>query len=197
MKTTVRTFTGSAILPYIDELARLRIRIFRHYPYLYDGDMEYETRYLSNYLKSELTVMVLAFDGSRVVGASSGMPISLEAEEIQRPMIQAGIDPGTVFYFGESLLEEPYRGQGTGHRFFDERERHALEAGPFSVTTFMVVQRPDNHPRKPKGFIPLDTFWTKRGYTPRPHLVTEFAWKELDEATESAKPMMFWAKEWS
>ncbi len=34
----------------IDDLADLRISVFREYPYLYDGNLEYEKKYLKQYL---------------------------------------------------------------------------------------------------------------------------------------------------
>jgi len=38
--------TGADLERWISELARLRIRVFRDWPYLYDGDADYEARYL-------------------------------------------------------------------------------------------------------------------------------------------------------
>ena len=42
----IRPVSGIAVEPWLDELADLRIRIFRDYPYLYDGSVEYERDYL-------------------------------------------------------------------------------------------------------------------------------------------------------
>ncbi len=194
MAVTIKTVSGPSIKPYIAELARLRIKIFRSFPYLYDGDMAYEKKYLATYLRSDESVMVIVIYDKQVVGASSAMPLDLAADEFKKPFIQAGIDPGQVFHLGESVLEEAYRGYGLGHVFFDERERYAHEIGRFSMAAFCAVQRSDNHPRKPSDYIPLDVFWTGRGYTPRPDLMTHFSWKDLDEDQESEKPMMFWVK---
>src|SRR5690242_19351414 len=41
--------TGAAIEGYLDVLAALRIRVFREYPYLYDGSLAYEQEYLASY----------------------------------------------------------------------------------------------------------------------------------------------------
>jgi hypothetical protein len=45
--------------------------------------------------------------------------------------------------------------------------------------------------------VPHDAFWTKRGYTKRPDIVSEFAWLDVDEAYETPKRMVFWVKELS
>ena len=74
MSLQVHPFSGQAALPFIDELARLRIQVFREFPYLYEGDYEYERNYLQTFLGAPGNLLALAFDGSRVVGASTAMP---------------------------------------------------------------------------------------------------------------------------
>lgn len=186
--------TGPEVEPYIGDLAALRVKVFREYPYLYDGSEEYERKYLRRYLESPEFVMVLALDGERVVGASTAQPMVYEVDEFKRPFVQEGYDLAEIFYLGESVLLPEYRGRGLGHRFFDERERFAQGLRAFSTFTFCAVDRPANHPRRPEGYRPHDVFWAKRGYTRHPELHTELSWREIDEAEESLKPMTFWLK---
>ena len=37
----LRTLTGRALDAVLDDLARLRIKVFADFPYLYDGDFAY------------------------------------------------------------------------------------------------------------------------------------------------------------
>lgn len=189
----VTRFAGPDVQAWLPELARLRILVFREYPYLYDGDLAYEERYLATYTASPRSAVVVAFDGDRVVGAATGLPLADETAEIQRPFVEHGHEVGEIFYFGESVLQREYRGQGLGVRFFEEREAHARELG-LPVTCFCGVVRPDDHPARPAGYVPLDAFWRRRGYEPRPELRAALSWRELGEAEESAKPMAFWWK---
>jgi GNAT superfamily N-acetyltransferase len=186
--------SGDKLKQFIPELASLRITVFRDFPYLYDGDLAYEEGYLKTYIEAPNSVIVLAFDGDRVVGASTGIPLVHETDEVKAPFIAAGYDVNKVFYCGESVLLSEYRGQGAGVAFFDHREDHAKEIGGFEFSCFCGVQRPDDHPRRPAGYKPLDNFWRKRGYEKHPELDTTFSWKELDETEESPKPMTFWMK---
>ena len=146
--------SGQALAQYISELARLRIRVFREFPYLYDGDPAYEERYLQTYLNAERSVVVLAIDESDaarpVVGASSALPLADETEEVQRPFIAAGMNPDDIFYCGESVLLPEYRGLGAGVEFFNRREAHGRALGGFKTVCFCAVQRPDDHPRRPR-----------------------------------------------
>lgn len=191
----IRLLQGAVIAPHIDDLARLRLTVFREFPYLYDGSLEYEARYLATYAESPESLFVLAQDGERVVGASTGLPMADETEEFQRPFREKGWDPQRVFYFGESVLLPEYRGSGLGVRFFAEREAYARRLGRFDHCAFCAVERPADHPRRPPGYQPLNEFWARRGYRHHPELRTEYHWRDLDEQSESAKPMSFWLKE--
>ncbi|HZP92595.1 MAG TPA: GNAT family acetyltransferase, partial [Burkholderiales bacterium] len=124
----------------------------------------------------------------------TGLPMEAETEEVKRPFVERGYDPNRIFYFGESVLGKGYRGLGIGVRFFAEREAHARALGRFGWTCFCAVRRPADHPRRPKDYVPLDAFWNRRGYAKHPELSTTFQWREIDEAAESPKPMVFWLK---
>lgn len=188
--------TGTEIVPYIPRIADLRISLFREFPYLYDGDVEYERGYLKTYAESGSSLTVLILDEDRLVGVSTGLPLMDADEEFQEPFLSTGeIDPEAVFYFGESLLLDNYRGQGIGHVFFDEREKHAMALG-YTITAFCAVDRPADHPLRPTDYRPLDEFWIKRGYSKRPDLIARYPWKDLGEENESAKPMIFWVRTW-
>lgn len=190
----LKRLSGEALAGYIPELARLRIQVFRDFPYLYDGDFEYEAQYLKTYIASPDSVIVLAFEGDKVVGASTGIPLKYETDEVKAPFLAAGLDIDSIFYFGESVLISDYRGRGAGVAFFEHREAHARELGGFAYSCFCGVQRPEDHPRRPVGYKPLDNFWRKRGYEKQPELTTTFSWKDLDETEASSKPMTFWMK---
>lgn len=190
----IRLLHGSAIEPFIDDLARLRIAVFREFPYLYDGSFDYEAEYLQVYSRAERSLCVVVLDEGRVVGASTGLPMSDEGDEFQRPFLAAGWRPERIFYFGESVLLPAYRGRGLGVRFFEEHESRARLLG-FDWCAFCAVQRPADHPRRPSDYQPLDEFWRRRGFQHRPELRTEYHWRDLDEERESAKPMSFWLKD--
>ena len=190
----LQRLSGEQLNQYIPELARLRIQVFRDWPYLYDGDLDYEQTYLQTYIQSPDSVIVLAFDDDKVVGASTGIPLKYETDDVKQPFIDAGYDIDTVFYCGESVLISSYRGQGAGVAFFEHRENHAQQVGGFEYSCFCGVQRPDDHPRRPADYKALDSFWRKRGYEKHSELNTTFNWKELDEIEESPKPMTFWMK---
>jgi len=191
---TIEPVSGAGIERYLTDLAALRIEVFREFPYLYEGTLEYEARYLRDYANSERGLVVIARDGAQVVGASTALPLTEHSDSLAPTLQAAGIEPARVYYFGESVLRASYRGRGVGHAFFDAREARALELG-FDIATFCAVERPATHPRRPANYVPHDAFWNKRGYVKRPELRTQFSWRDLDEPSETPKPMVFWLKE--
>jgi len=192
---SIKHLPGPELGPYLADLARLRIAVFRDFPYLYDGTVEYEEKYLQTYLNSPESIVVLALDGAKVIGASTGLPMEHETEEFKRPFVEHGYDPAKIFYCGESVLLKEYRGKGIYKQFFLGREGQARKLGRFDWCSFCCVQRPADHPLRPADYVPLDAVWSKFGYVQHPELQTTYKWKDVDQAEETAKPMVFWLKD--
>lgn len=189
----VERLTGEALEAALDDLAQLRIEVFRVFPYLYDGDTDYERRYLQTYRDSPNAILVGAFDGDRLVGASTGSPMEDHAEEFSAAFAGQDTPLNEIFYCAESVLLPEYRGQGIGHAFFDAREAHARALGR-RYSAFCGVVRPADHPLRPEGYQPLDGFWRKRGYAPLDGVVARYRWKDIDQPVESDHPLQFWMR---
>jgi len=190
----IETVTGAGAVPHLDAVAALRIGVFRDWPYLYDGDADYEAQYLATYTRSPRSLFVLVFDGDAVVGASTALPLADETDAFRQPFAARGLDVDDVFYFGESVLLPAYRGRGLGHAFFDRREAHARELGGFRTTAFCAVQRDADDARRPPGHRDNDAFWTKRGYARRDDLACELPWNEVDRG-EQPHRLTFWLRD--
>ncbi|MGE3318665.1 MAG: GNAT family acetyltransferase [Candidatus Berkiella sp.] len=190
---TIQRFKGNQAFPYIDNLAELRIKVFREYPYLYDGKLDYEKKYLSTYANCQESVLVVVKDGEEVVGVSSAIPLEFETPECQQPFIDNQLSIDHIFYFGESVLLPQYRGTGVYRSFFHERENAARQYGS-QMAAFCAVSRPDDDPRCPSDYTPLDGIWQHFGYQQHPELRAFYEWKEIDSDKATSKPMIFWTK---
>ncbi|MET0581281.1 MAG: GNAT family N-acetyltransferase, partial [Pseudoxanthomonas sp.] len=173
---------------------RLRIGVFRDWPYLYEGTLENERDYLAAYARSKDSVVVLAFDGDHVVGASTGLPLADDTPEFGKPFLEQGMLIDSVFYFGESVLLPHYRGRGIGHAFFDHREAYARSLGRFEWTAFCSVDRDREDPRRPHEYRANDVFWRKRGYQRRAGMTMHLPWQEAGRG-EVVHPLTFWLRE--
>jgi GNAT superfamily N-acetyltransferase len=189
----IEALTGEALDAALDDVARLRIRVFRDWPYLYDGDLEYERGYLETYRTSDAAILVGAFDGTRLVGAATGTPMADHADDFAAAFDGTGLALNDIFYCAESVLLPEYRGRGVGHRFFDLREAHGRVLGA-KVSAFCGVVRPLDHPLRPDGYRPLDGFWRKRGYAPMDGAVAWFSWKDVGQTEATRKPLQVWTR---
>lgn len=193
MTLTVAPVTGAALAKVVPALARLRIAVFRDFPYLYDGDPAYEADYLADFARAEGAVIVIARDGDEIVGAATAAPLEGQDPAWQQPLAAAGFDVARTFYFGESVLLASHRGRGIGHAFFDHREAQACARGA-AHAAFCSVIRAADHTARPADYRPLDAFWRARGYAPLAGTTARFDWKSVGDVEERSHTLQYWTR---
>jgi GNAT superfamily N-acetyltransferase len=191
----VRSFTGGGLKPYIHSIAKLRMEVFREYPYFEEPDLEKETQMLRKIASSKEAIAVLIFDNTTLVGVSLGHPLSIKEPAVLRPFQDRQLDSDSYFFFGDSALLKNYRGRGIGHHFFDAREAHVQQLKKYKHICFCVPECSENDPDRPKDYIPLNDFWRKRGYVHHPEMKCFILCKHCGEAQPKEKPMSFWIKD--
>lgn len=192
MSLTIREFRGPAIAPLIEAFARLRIAVFRDWPYLYDGDLDYERRYLADYASAD-SLLVGAFAGETLVGGATGLPLCDHSEVAADLADQLPFDMKNAYYCAESVMLPSHRGQGSYRAFFDLREAHARTLRR-TFAIFCAVIRPDGHPLRPASARPLDPVWRRFGYAPLDGVSTTIHWRDIAETAETPKPLQVWIK---
>ena len=193
MSLAYRIYRGAEIAAIVPDLARLRIMVFSDWPYLYEGDLAYETGYLARYAQGG-AIVVAAYDGAQMVGAATGMPLLQHDDDFSGALAACDIAAEDVFYCAESVLMQDHRGQGAGHMFFDAREAEARAQGK-TYSAFCAVVRPADHPMAPKDYRPLIEFWRKRGYQKLDGVFEEFSWLGIGDSEKTQKRLQFWIKQ--
>lgn len=189
----VRALQGADLEAVLDDVAALRIAIFRDWPFLYDGTLAYERQYLATYRDNPGSLLIGAFHDGRLIGASTSTLMEDHAPEFGAPFTALALPLTSILYGAESVLLPPYRGVGLGHRFIDLREAHARALGRSHVA-FASVKRPDQHPLKPANARTNDAFWRGRGYAPLPDVEARFSWRDVGEDHETEKALQFWMR---
>ena len=192
-KLRTQTLFGAELEPWLGDVARLRIEVFRDFPYLYEGSLDYERHYLQTYVESDSAICVLALEGEQVVGAATGLAMRDEEPAFKQPLQAAGFEVNQMFYCAESVLLADYRGQGLYRFFFTEREAQARRLG-LNLSVFCAVDRPDNHPLKPRGYRSLESTWQRYGYRPLPGVKARFPWRDVDQTEETEKVLSYYHK---
>ncbi|BCX50221.1 GNAT family acetyltransferase [Haloferula helveola] len=191
---SVRTCRAGDLADRIEELAALRIAVFREWPYLYDGTLDYERRYLATYLENPRARVVVADADGCLIGMSTCLPLGDEVDEFKKPIVRAGHDPDRGFYFGESVLLPDHRGKGIGREFMEARLEAARDEGGMDYCCFCAVVRAEDDPRRPSDYRPLDPFWMKMGFAPMDGVEASFDWKEVGASDETPHRMRFWMR---
>ncbi len=194
MKITENHFKGKEIERVASDFAALRISVFYDFPYLYEGTLEYELDYIKTYAQSPNALLFAIYDGSKMVGATTCLPLTEETDEVKVPFIAQGLNIDDYLYFGESIILPEYRGRGYGIRFFEIREEQAKKLNK-TKTCFCSVERPEYHPLKPVNYRDNKGLWEKLGYFEQPDLKCKMNWLDREEEMETPKKLIFWTKE--
>lgn len=188
-----RVYKGKEISALVEDLAELRIHIFKEFPYLYEGNKAFEYEYLNKYVESDCSFLFTIWNNEKLVGATTCIALYDEFEDVKEPFIKAGIEINSIIYFGESILLKEYRNKGLGKLFMEKRVEFASSYPWCKAVYFCSVERAENHPLKPKDYKNLHEFWSTQGFNPT-ELSTIFEWKDLGETNETEKKMNFWMK---
>jgi ribosomal protein S18 acetylase RimI-like enzyme len=194
MAITEQMLTGYAVKDCLNEIASLRIEIFREFPYLYDGLREDELNYLKLYSDAPEAFVVIVSDAEKVVGAATGIPLCHENRELSDPFVGTAYPVDEIFYVGELLFYPAYRNRGLGLRLVAQIVQQISFLGTYRYLTCVTVVRTDDHPLRPADYIPIDRFLAHTGFKLLPGITTSFTWLETDGVKRS-HPMNFWIKE--
>ena len=190
----IRTLTGTGIKTYIPSILKVRSEVLQEFPYLSIDNTEAEMKYLKKLSQSKEAIAVLVFDGSKIVGVSTGLPLEAHQTGFQKVFLDRNHHPSDYYFFGSSALLKKYRGRGIAHHFFDLRENHVRQLKRYKKICFTTVIRPKDHQKRPSDYSSLDNFWKKRGYVEYKDLITTLSWLEIGEEKPSHKPLNFWIK---
>lgn len=191
---TEQLLTGTAIADGINDLATLRLDIFTEYPYLYQGRKEDELTYLGTYAEAADACVILAYDGLTVIGAATGMPLTHEDAQMLDAFAGTRFPLNEIYYVGELLFRPAYRNCGLGQKLLARLESTIRSLGSYRTLTCATVERPDDHPSRPRDYIPVTRFLARTGFVRLPGITTHFMWRETDGAKRD-HTMQFWSKE--
>lgn len=194
-KIEIKTFKGKELAPYINDIVTLCHTVYSEYPYLYDGnDAGYE-EYISSYADSPSSMACLVFDGEKVIGAATGIPLIESRDLYQQAFKDNGeADLSGIYYLGELVLLKSYRGAGTGMKLHEGFENLVRSSSKYHKIALISIDLPAEDLRKPADYRPIAPFWQKLSYQQQPNIYFIAPWVNVGEKTESMHRMVFWTK---
>jgi GNAT superfamily N-acetyltransferase len=192
----MKVLQGEVINSIVKEITDLSLIIYREYPYLYEGTEEEYLPLIQHYVQSENGIACLLFDQEKPIGVAIGMPMSAMRENYKQPILNyfKKIDVDSMFYLGEFLLLEEYRGKGLGKKMYNEFERLVKEKGSFETICFCKISEFDSHPLMPANYRALDDFWNKLGFEKQEDLNFSVFWCNVSEIEDSSHKLIYWMK---
>ena len=197
--TDIKIYTGENILPYIDFIAQLRIVTFKEFPYLYQGNLEYEKKYLSGYSSTENSMIAIAWIDNKIAGISTGIPLISDSDIVAGAkdlFIKHQINPENYYYYGETIILPKYRGLGLSKKIFSAQDKKAKDLG-FHYACMMTVIREMNHPLIPSDYKSPEPLWRKLGFA-KNGLKATFNWPTIcsdSSINDMPNDLEFWVKD--
>lgn len=199
MNIKIRAFFGKDIADWIDSMAKLRISEFKEFPYLYSGNMNIEKDYLSCYAKDEHGLFLIAFDGNKVIGVASGIPLAKSTETVPGALEifnKNNVNTKDFYYFGEFIVCPQYRNKGIFSKLFFEECELVKKLG-YKNACLMTVDREKDHPSKPLDYRNTDEIWAKFGFEKTNYRLTQ-QWPTImpdGTVVNIQHSLSFWIKE--
>jgi len=187
-------FRGEEILPFLDEVAALRIDIFREWPYLYEGDIETEKKYLKVYGDTKDSILILAKDQEKIVGVVMGLPVADSMKQIQNEYLRKKVSMDGGFYLADAILMPPYRARGIGKQMLQKFEASVLEMHKYDQISCCEIVRDNNHPMRPEDYQSLDPFWDRLGFHVSLGWQTSFDYLDIGNSVDTPHFMRFRCK---
>lgn len=163
----ITVLLGLQLLSIINTISDWRIKEFKEYPYLYEGNLEYEKDYSNAYVKTDKSSAAVAYDNDTVVGFLTGIPLIEDKEtfpDTEREFVKYGFDPKTFYYFGEIIVDPQYRHKGIASKLFTILENKVSQELGYKNVCFITIEHPENHPLKPTDYQDSSVIWQHLGY---------------------------------
>lgn len=198
MGITIEIYVGNESSSYINMVSKLRIDVFREYPYLYEGEEEYERKYIHGYTTDKRAMIAIAKVDNVVAGISTGIPLISESDivaDAKKVFSQANINIGDYYYYGEVIILPQFRGLGIAKMLFSAQDT-LIEKWGFKQVCILTVVREHNHPLKPINYKSPDGMWEHLGFF-RNKITTNYHWPTIqadNTVRDVTNTLEFWTK---
>lgn len=102
-------------------MASLWINIFKDFPYIYDGSVDYEVKYLGRYLQAKNAQFVVAINPqNQLVRLATCLPLSEEESFVEKPFLDVDLNLEKIAYFCNVKRSPQHPLKPEGYRQLDD-----------------------------------------------------------------------------
>jgi GNAT superfamily N-acetyltransferase len=190
-KIELEILHGHEIAPYVKEVVQFVNKIYRNYPYFYNGDDAGYEAYLESFPNIGDVIVCLAFEGAEVIGIAVGLPMS-KRHVYQEILLEHDYDIKEIFYLGEFGLKPEYQEKGIASTMYQNIEKFANKSGQFNKICFWEIENTSG--KNNSSYFPSDDFWKQFGFIQQPELNFQILWTNIGNTKESAHKAVYWMK---
>lgn len=192
---TVNLLYGEQIRPYIRELARLCLDVYREWPYLYEGSEAECIEYVEErYVKKPDSVVCIALEGKTLIGAVMGLPLCHAPQHYLACYNEK--DQEGVFYWGELAVYPKYRNLKIAKEMYTTMGKAVIASGKYKAMAFCeVIRSAEFKYPMPGNYVGHGTLWNALGFEKKENLTCQGKWKLVGEQEESSQLMVYWWKQ--
>ena len=198
MTTKIEIVTGKDCAEYVDIVSQFRIEAFREYPYLYEGKIEYEKKYLLGYMADTQGMIAVAKVDGVLAGISTGIPLNGNSEivaDAKKIFRLKNIDISDYYYYGEIIVKPEFRRRSLAKMLYAAQDNLIIK-WRFKHASILTIMRDKNHFLKPADYQSPDKMWEHLGFT-RNQLKIDYSWPTI-QADHTVKnisnTLEFWTK---
>ncbi len=186
---------GDDMKHMLDFVAQQRIRHYKGYPYLYEGNMQEELEYLNLVASSSHSALCVVYKDDHIASFAMGASFVEFASHFKGSieLFEAeSRSPHDYYYIADDIVLPGHEGHLLTERMFEQLEQYVRNLG-FAYTC-IVHEQYDVHPLKPKDYQDFD--WSKLGYAKTESAIC-FTWNTLQSDGSSCKQehvLPYWVK---
>lgn len=201
MNVKIKILVGKETYRYCDLISQMRLDAFQEYPYLYNGNMNYEKEeeYVRQYSKDNKSTLAIATIDEKIIAIITGIPLVSDSEivsDARTAFSENGINSEDYYYLGEFITLPEYQGKGIANKLL-LAQQELLKKWRFKYACLATVIRPTNHPLRPVNYKPTDDIWQKWGFR-KNSIVLKHSWPTIQPdgtVKQEINELQFWVNQ--
>lgn len=192
----IEKMQGTQIDPYLAEIIQFVTKMYRDYPYLYNGDDAGYQQYLNTYAQAKEGVIFVAFDGKKIVGVASGMPMADSRDIFKPTLVRHGYSIKNIYYIGEFGVSPEYHGKGIESTLMSKMEQFIKEHKQYNtISLWELNPASSSQTQRAPTHFPNGIFLQNNGFAYHPELNFIVHWTNINEKHESPHLAVYWLKD--
>lgn len=191
---------GSQIASFSNQIVLTIIETFKHYPYLLEGEYDYNQQYFKEITTSNHGGLALATLKEEFAGFLMGCPLAARQEQFADAFEifkKNNFTASDYYLFTDVVVLPKFQNKKIASNLFAYFEEWVKSWGYKGICLF-IIQHNEDHALKPVDYKNIDDFYAKLGYT-KTEIQSISTWPTIMDAQGTVSflehVLYFWIKQ--